>query len=364
MHPIRVNNQDIVQNLQVNSTSCNKWQNISFNFNSGSATTVLIEIFDDDLFRDANDFALDDIYFSRCRVRYDDVIVSVGAPQISTSSYFYWDVNHPIVPNSHNYFCTKWENNRFSHFISSVTSGNTWYINDVAIASGGGTYFGLNVSINNNMELIINGPDNSLNELKVQVQRCGLLSQATYIQVTPIPIGDANGAEFLGNYKQSYTATYGNGIYSLGFGTRYAWSIPGVTFSQASSLSPTISITFPANVTTPTLNATLTVTNAPHCNGSYPYYLQYNPNITTPIRNDLKIFPNPAINEILISNVDAGSYNLELLDNTGSVIKKVKLTNGQSQVKVNISSLYSGVYFCNIYSSKGIQRKQFIVSIR
>ncbi len=360
---VTINGTPVLQNFQLTS-DCLLWQQFALQWNSGTSTTANIAFYDDRLGESYNDFSLDDISFRTCPTTTAQVQVNVDVPKITTASYFHSDdADFPyiIVPNNHNFFCVEWEFTRHSHFFSNYATGNTWFINNTQITSSG-LYFGSNVDISNNQELIIYGPDNSLNELSIQVRKgtCAL-SQPTFIQVTPTPLGDPiHGPEDLGQYKPNYTSTYGNNIYSLGSGSVFSWSIPGTTFSQANPNNPTITVTFPSNITLPTVNATLTVTNAPHCNGTYPYIFTYNPSLT-PIKHDPQIFPNPALNQFTISDINPSASLVEIMDQKGSVIKKIRLT-GQKRIDISTTDFKPGIYFCNIYSSKEIQRKQFIIS--
>ena len=55
-------------------------------------------------------------------------------------------------------------------------------------------------------------------------------------------------------------------------------------------------------------------------------------------QNSINIYPNPATNEIVISNI-ANNEIVEIFDITGKLVKKVVYTN-----KINVSDLLAGVY--------------------
>lgn len=72
---------------------------------------------------------------------------------------------------------------------------------------------------------------------------------------------------------------------------------------------------------------------------------------------DIKVFPNPAQNYLMIAgeNLAKGSKSI-IVDALGKKIKEFQLNNSNN--KLDISSLKSGVYFVNVFNSQGVRSKQ------
>lgn len=74
--------------------------------------------------------------------------------------------------------------------------------------------------------------------------------------------------------------------------------------------------------------------------------------------NDLLIYPNPATEYLVISNVDLGSrYTIKSID--GTIVKEGTLT---STFAISISNLITGSYILTITSGKGVKKStKFII---
>jgi hypothetical protein len=72
--------------------------------------------------------------------------------------------------------------------------------------------------------------------------------------------------------------------------------------------------------------------------------------------NALYLYPNPAIAQITIANLELSIVNVTILDAIGKVVKTQKPTNNT----INISNLISGVYFLQVQTDSGISTQRFI----
>ncbi|OBX25090.1 putative secreted protein (Por secretion system target) [Gelidibacter algens] len=95
-------------------------------------------------------------------------------------------------------------------------------------------------------------------------------------------------------------------------------------------------------------------------NAYYPLFKSFNISVDSALgisdksQNDIKIYPNPAIETINISS--AFPYEkIEMYDILGHQIKTVYNTN-----EINVSKLSEGVYILKIYTPKGFVSKQMI----
>ncbi|MFC2150884.1 family 16 glycosylhydrolase [Bacteroidota bacterium] len=64
------------------------------------------------------------------------------------------------------------------------------------------------------------------------------------------------------------------------------------------------------------------------------------------IKSDCKIFPNPAKDRLNISFADEDNYNIELIDISGAVLKR--LTTNNSNIIINIEEIPNGLYIIRI----------------
>lgn len=87
---------------------------------------------------------------------------------------------------------------------------------------------------------------------------------------------------------------------------------------------------------------------------------------TTKTNNQTSVFqafPTIAIDEITVSlnGVPTNTYLLEIVNTVGKVVKSTS-TYTTYQTRINISDLESGLYFCNLYTSKGVSTQKFIIN--
>lgn len=78
------------------------------------------------------------------------------------------------------------------------------------------------------------------------------------------------------------------------------------------------------------------------------------------LSSKFSVYPNPANNEITISNAENILLdNASITDINGRIVKKFKLT-GISEEKINISELNNGIYFLKVETSEGSLTKKII----
>jgi hypothetical protein len=68
---------------------------------------------------------------------------------------------------------------------------------------------------------------------------------------------------------------------------------------------------------------------------------------------DLRVFPNPAINELRVASHDGDQKDLRLFDLTGNLVRSV---NGAGDIRVDVSGLNSGLYLYSISVGDKIQK--------
>ena len=69
----------------------------------------------------------------------------------------------------------------------------------------------------------------------------------------------------------------------------------------------------------------------------------------------IKIFPNPAKDELNIITSNTLSSEIEILNVMGAVLIKTK-----NKTKIDISSLNAGVYFLNVKQGENIYNYKFV----
>ena len=80
------------------------------------------------------------------------------------------------------------------------------------------------------------------------------------------------------------------------------------------------------------------------------------------LSDGLKIFPNPATNEVYIkNNASVNIDNISLYNLEGRLVYSSKDTNYGSLRKMDVSHLSQGVYFVNISTDYGILSRKLIV---
>jgi len=134
----------------------------------------------------------------------------------------------------------------------------------------------------------------------------------------------------------------------------YQWYLNGTLISGATS-----------NHYNTTLNAGDQISLSIHCNGQCQTTDSARSNTLTTVgitnlsTNNILIYPNPIVNELLLEGVDINSVNV--YDLLGHTIYKSEL--GNNQIKINTSSWVQGTYLVNIRLLNGIREIRKIIKL-
>lgn len=302
--------------------------------------------------------------------------------QVLSSSYINPSCNNPnvqITPYSLNYKCNPWECGLFTNLEANYSSGNKWYINGVPIPdNNNGSIPGIGIVwLYSNSKKLQHTMDQTVTtqlfnfQVKNDVQGCGILTQPTqvYYSYTLFPLED------MGWYKPNYTRTINIPFgYTVGTGSIYTWSIPGAIVTDIDNTTPEASVYFPASIPLPTVYGTLTVSNSPYCNGVYNIFFTYNPQLKTPPifsvptgvssstngPSSISINPNPASNQIVISAKEE-IKSVEITDIQQNTFIKMYKLKGLKSVKINVTDIRSGIYYCRIITDSLVENKRIII---
>lgn len=104
------------------------------------------------------------------------------------------------------------------------------------------------------------------------------------------------------------------------------------------------------------------------CNpGEYSEFSAVNNFTTLPFRTavdlletDYQVYPNPAINELVITGNFSGQTQLQIVDVTGKLVQQIICISNSNEQLLDVSSLPSGMYYITIKNSNTIQTIQFI----
>jgi hypothetical protein len=78
------------------------------------------------------------------------------------------------------------------------------------------------------------------------------------------------------------------------------------------------------------------------------------------LETDYQVYPNPAINELIITGNFSGQTQLQIVDLTGKCVQQMKCTSNSNEQLLDVSSLPSGMYYITIKNTNSIQTIQFI----
>ena len=76
---------------------------------------------------------------------------------------------------------------------------------------------------------------------------------------------------------------------------------------------------------------------------------------------DVKLFPNPASNEVTLSWNKGENVSVKIFDNLGKLVHYTSDVSLQNNFKINTSSFTSGMYFVRINSNVGVVTKKLII---
>ncbi|HMK27063.1 MAG TPA: T9SS type A sorting domain-containing protein [Chitinophagaceae bacterium] len=294
-----------------------------------------------------------------CPVSLTSVTVTVNQ-RVSFSgniTYGCQQIIQQIIPNSVNYFCSFWECGGSTTLQSDEPTGNEWYVNGVHITPPGGNISGLGqVYIVQNGKILNHSPSTASGgltefqfQLKNSVWGCEELSSPTTViyGLTFHPNGN-----WMGFYKPNYTLNVSTPWnYTYGPGTIYTWNIPNTTVTQSNPAAPQATVFFPSNVSLSGITGTVTISNSPYCNGTYPINFEYNPQLRSinepEEKKSIVAYPNPATTQITIKS-DEAITEIEIFDINTVISYLKKKIGGNNNVTLDINSLKPGIYLCKV----------------
>ena len=101
--------------------------------------------------------------------------------------------------------------------------------------------------------------------------------------------------------------------------------------------------------------------------GDYSEFSEINNFTTLAVRavDDLlesvyQVYPNPAINELVITGNFSGQTQIQIVDLTGKCVQQMICTSNSNDQLLDVSSLPSGMYYITIKNTNSIQTIQFI----
>ena len=74
----------------------------------------------------------------------------------------------------------------------------------------------------------------------------------------------------------------------------------------------------------------------------------------------LKLFPNPASNQVIIQSEEGGMEMITLFDASGSLLRIYDDVNPY-EVKLDTKDILDGIYLLQITSQQGVQSKRFVI---
>lgn len=333
---IKINGTTLI-NDWINAFSCNNWTELAFSWNSGSATSATIEMINDNLQKNMNDFCMDGLYFGLCPRSTDQVNVFVQ--------------QNPIIsPSGTQTICSEWEGISNPAFLSTnLTSNIQWYRNGTAIP--GATSPNYTAYAQDGQGIYIKSYSYTVRSTATGCPSNE--SSAVIVNFVPSP------------YIRISTGTCRNSPIGLnapnyGSGVTYSWSIPGATITPNSS-SREIQVSFPSSYSSNNFTAMLTTTNSYNCNGTVQETFYF----STMCRNSLNsesettLFPNPA-NNILNVKSNGNISFIEIRNLAGNVVKQIK-TQKITQTSINVNDLQEGVYSCRIEINGMTQYFKFLI---
>nr|WP_036825024.1 T9SS type A sorting domain-containing protein [Polaribacter sp. Hel1_85] len=76
------------------------------------------------------------------------------------------------------------------------------------------------------------------------------------------------------------------------------------------------------------------------------------------LNNELLVYPNPATNQITITNL--ALQKIEIYDLTGRLVKSVSTINNEETIRIDISSLHAASYLIKVITDKAVVTKKLI----
>lgn len=362
---VRINGVDLINNFNVLWDNCTGWVQFTTPWSSGTNTTAVIEIYDDNLNNSANDFNLDDLSFSNCPETTDQVTVfaSSGNPTVS-----------PAGPIS---YYNQYETPQNFVLTASQAGSYQWYKNNVAIPG----------AINQTYSIFCIGNGATTDQYKV-VTNCGTSNTVTFNYIGcdspsdyPVPIPAVLCTSALASGVQLNAP-------SLGAGTNYLWLLQN--FPTCFSVSPTGILS--GSGCSIENNGVYTRSSLPNGSQTHMYYVVVaNPacrnaggsgvnteqpklppvNLDTLVRNPVlnpevilkrtksTLSPNPAYSRITIKPTQ-NADKIEIYSDKGVLIRRLN-TSKSTSVDIDVTALPAGAYLCKILGNKEPETIKFVI---
>jgi len=341
---VRINGTDVLTNFSVpwSPGGCSQWLQFTASWNSGSSTTALIEIIDDNRNDQGNDFSIDDLSFANCPTTTDQVTVAVGsAVPIVTPSGPIAYYNQYETPNSVTLTCT---------------TGATyqWYKNNVAISGATNQSYIVNFSGSNIYTEYYKCVNSCGTSNIVTFNYHGCISPADY----PVPIPQTYCVSTL---PVTLTAPILTGAqyswWALNNPTVYSFSnFSGNTCKlNASSPYPNEGIYTKSDVSNgEQIFMFYTVVGNPGCKARKELAVTEMIPLT-----QTQLSPNPSSSWLTLRN-RTPIEEVEIFNVLGSIVKRIK-GNGSSTLLADVSRLKPGVYSCRIMTARGVETLKFVI---
>lgn len=364
------NTTNIIQNFSVPGTTsnpCNQWHALSGTWNSGSSTTALIEIYDDNSTQQDNDFNLDDLIFTPCPITNsstDNVTVNVGNYSSAMIS--------PTGPIEE---CVHYEASQWLTLTTNLTSNIQWFDNGVPISGETNQSY----VVNNNPSDCSNWPTCTGN-ITVKNTLDGCISNSVQIirKNWSVPCYSLGNSPYQTpiNYCKNQPGVIRQfpGLTSSNPPT-YWWEVQDPFGNPATGVT-----IFPMYTTNNA--ATISFANYPYStariipraveNGCDNYWIpastgvnyytvsvDQNCRVASPLTNVVQLFPNPATNQVSVQANDVIT-KIEISSTTLPIFKIIG-SNGTNLVKINTSTFKPGVYGCKVTTKKGVVSVKFVI---
>ncbi len=319
------------------SPFCNNWQQFIVNWNSGSNTQITIEI--RQTVPASRHLFMDDLYFG-C-VSTDEVTVhktssSPSVTPVGPITYYYWYEGTIQIP-------------------LTATQTGQWYKNDIAITGATGTTYNATYSgsgIPTDTYKCVNACGTSN---VVTINAIGCIGRKQYpVQLPPSSSCPAT----------AYTGFNVSQV-NLGANASYLWSFEYGTYWAVDNYNARVTQLYLINLGTPAPATEYVYTRALAPTGTETRMVfgvglsmgcrTANPgtpsHLPAPLSvKELTLYPNPAKNEVMITSNNLIS-SISIIDATGRRIKNIPVGK-RKQIKVDISSLKSGLYYVEVTDEK------------
>jgi hypothetical protein len=74
---------------------------------------------------------------------------------------------------------------------------------------------------------------------------------------------------------------------------------------------------------------------------------------------NIKVYPNPASNFIVVDNTSQTNSNIMILDSRGAIVKQINMTNPSE--RIDVSDFSSGIYYIRIISNEWTAQYKLVI---